>query len=158
MPHRLEITHLKSENRMLSILVALMLIQDSLDPVQLVAWVQSSVVARVAELTGHPKIVAVVFAACALSVTPFLAASLVRRWNVAWRVPTARLACLGLSVAGLQWLLLAYLSSGLGTGTVSQIFGRYAIMSIAFAGALAISINNHQVRQCKAGERCEVQA
>ena len=144
----LELKHLMSEGRMLSILLGGALLQDMVDPVLLITSVPSSLLTRVAVMTGHPVMLAGLFALCALLLAPYLAASLVRSFAPHRRM-AAKLACLSLCIATVLWAFMGTISAGLGTGTVSNIFIRNAIMSLGFAAALAITLNNQLIRRCR---------
>ena len=142
----LELKHLMSESRMLSILLGGALLQDMIDPVLLITSVPTSLLTRVAVLTGHPTTVACLFAVSAVLLAPFLAASLMRDMAPLRRL-AAKLACLSLCIATVLWAYMGTISAGAGTGTVSNIFLRNAIMSLGFAAALAVSLNNQLMRK-----------
>lgn len=143
----LELKHLMSESRMLSILLGGALLQDMVDPVLLIASVPTSLLTRVAGMTGHPVLLACLFAVCALLLLPFLAVSLLRGLERYRRI-AAKLACLSLGIATVLWAYLGTLSAGMGTGTLSNIFLRNAVMSLGFSAALAVSLNNQLIRRC----------
>lgn len=143
-----ELRHFHEQWRLLTVLLCLNLIFSLTDPALLILSEQHSLIKTIAQLTGAGTIVALAFVGCCLAMVPLLAAGAFAPPGKYERT-TVRVACLGLGASAVVWLLLAYLCRNLDAGPLVSIFLRNGGLNLAFAAALAKSINNRQIRDAE---------
>ncbi len=146
-----ELVHFRAECRFVSVLLALSMIFNMVEPALLIFQAPNTAVARIASMTQHPDWVAVFFLQAAVLLVPhvwvhaFRPTSHARRW-------ATKLACFALCVSSALWLLLAYLSRNVDIAVITVLFLRNSGGAVIFALALGISLNNEQLRGLQKNE------
>lgn len=147
----LELVHFRAECRFISVLLALSMMFNMVEPAVLIFNTPDTMVTRTAYLTSHPDWIALFFVQAAMLLVPhvwvqaFRPNSRARRW-------TTKLACFALCVGSALWLLLAYLSATFDIAVITGLFLRNSGGAVTFALALAISLNNEQLRGLQKNE------
>lgn len=148
---RLELTHFKTECRLLSVLLAISLQFNMIEPSLLMLHEPDSLVWAVAGLSGGRTILALAFLGFALLMVPYVTMQIVDP-NTRHRPRIIRIACAALCLGGVLWVYLAFLSRNLDYDTITGIFCRNGIWNIGMAAVLAYHLNNKQIRESvKAG-------
>jgi len=140
-----ELLHFRAECRFISVLLSLSMILNMVEPAILIFQAPYPMVARTASLTIRPDWIALFFVQACVLLIPYVWVQAFRPDSRARRWVT-KLACFGLCVGSALWLLLAYLSTRFEIAVVTGLFLRNSGGAVTFALALAISLNNEQLR------------
>jgi MFS family permease len=127
--------------RLLSVLMALDMVENMISPVLWIFGEQRSVLATITTLSSSAHALAWAWLAAAALMLPYLIAQLTDR---ASRRAT-RLACLALSASGVLWMYVAFLARNLDYQYVGGLFIFDGLVCLALAGVLANSINDAQL-------------
>lgn len=141
----LELKHYRQECRFASVLLGLAMFFAMLEPSVLIFYAPETLVARVAGLTHRADWIALFFLQCAALKLPHLWLQIFHPKSRHLRL-FSKLACFALCVASAMWMLLAYLSRNMDVFAVTLVFARNSLGAVAFALAIAISLNNQQLR------------
>lgn len=142
----LELTHFKRECRLLSVLLISDLIFQMLQTAALIFSSGYSQSSSIAALSGFPSLIAVAFITCALLVLPYLFVQAFKPFSPC-RKYVVKTACAALCVSGVLQVYMAFLSRVLDLDTVTWIFVRNGVWTIALAAILAYGLNNKQIRE-----------
>ena len=134
--------------RLLSIVLALDMIQNMASPAFWIWGASSSVVANVSRLSSYPAVMPWLWLLLACTVLPFTVSQL-RGYTC---LLCTRLACWGLYGGGLLWVFYAWVGRNLDYPSLVMLFGFNGFISIAMAVVLAASINDGQKLAAKAGD------
>lgn len=126
--------------RLLSIVLALDMIQNMVSPAVWILGASVSIVAKVARLASYPDSIAWAWLAMSALMLPYLATQLSGRTCMV----CTRMACWGLCGGGALWMFLAWLGRNLDYPALISLFGFNCLISIAMGAVLAASINDNQ--------------
>jgi MFS family permease len=127
--------------RLLSVLMALDMIENMISPALWILGEQRSVIATIASLSTSRPMLGYAFLVAASLMLPYLIARLADRASHR----TTRLACLALSASGVLWMYVAFLARNLDYQYVGGLFIFDGLVCLALAGVLANSINDAQL-------------
>lgn len=131
--------------RFATVLLALSMLCDLLDPALLLIAGIDSLIYRAAEgLAPGATAIGRIFGCLAVLLLPFIALQFGAGQR--HRRGITQLACLALALVGAMWFFLAYQALHLGMPVVPWIFIRNAGGALLFALALSLSLNREQVR------------
>lgn len=140
-----ELQHQEVQLRIVAVLLSGMMLFNFLDPAIFILNVPSSIIARVAMMTGEGSCVAWGFIGLSLMIVPYVVMNLFFPRHGCRRDCT-KVACLGLAGAGLLWFLLAWASKSTDFPYVVGVYVRSGAGALAFAMTLALSLNNELAR------------
>lgn len=130
--------------RLMSALLALDLAKNFISPALWIYGESTSVIGTVARLATWPQALAVLFAASAVMVGPYILMQLFCP-NCTNRMRWTRCACRGLRLGGVLWFFMAYLSRDLDYEVATSVFVLNCVFSVAMAAILGYGINLEQI-------------
>jgi hypothetical protein len=145
-PATLPMNQDRSEVRWGSAVLTMFFIAHLIEPTLYAASVDSSIMFKVAQLTGWPNVVMGVFVVAAALMVPHLFALFFMPDKLANKVPR-KLAIAGACMASFTWMYLANMARPLDVGPLSLIYLYRSIFDAAIALAYATSVNNQSVRK-----------
>lgn len=113
-------------------------------------WILSdgTMISKVARLSSHPGILAMVWITLACLVLPYFGMQVFGAWPERRR-PITRLACRAILAAGVLWAYLAYLSKNIDSINVTGVFILHSFTCVLMSALLASSINTAQAREAQ---------
>jgi hypothetical protein len=134
------------EHRFFITLLSFSLLLDMINPAILIMVTPQSLLYKTAVVTGFPPgIVAGVFTVCAMLTLPNTVMTILWRNRFEHRNVT-KLAVAGFALCGIMWAVMAVAARTLDVEWQVQQYLQNAVISIAFAAALALMLNNQMKR------------
>lgn len=140
-----EMQHQEIQHRIVSVLLAGMMLFDFIDPAVLILSVPSSVIGRIGHMTQEANFIAFSFLTLASLLLPYVFMTVFCPRHPMRRDCT-RVACLALAGAGVLWFLMAWTARNTEFPYVMSIFLRSGLGAMLFSLSLALSLNNELAR------------
>lgn len=130
----------------MSSLLALDLAKNFVSPAMWILGETSSIVSTVAATATYPWTLAALFFTAASMAVPYIVMQLVLP-GCHLRTRFTQWACKGMSLGGVIWFFMAYLSRNLDYDVATSVFLLNGVFSISMAGILGYGINLEQIQK-----------